>query len=314
MTTLQLHAGRRVIEVSHADKLLYRNPDITEGEVAEYYLAVAPRMVPLLRDRPLVMERFPRGASEAGFIQKQVPEHFPDWIRTATLPKERGTIDHVVCCDRAGATLAYLTDQSCLVLHAWLSRVDRPQHPDQMILDLDPPGADRRSVGLVRDAARLLHEVLEDIGLRAFVKSTGSRGAHVHVPLDRRAGFEESRALARALAQVVADDSPGRFTVEARKANRGDRLYLDTMRNAYAQHAVAPYSLRALPGAPVAVPLDWAEITERGFHPRRYRLRDVMRDLDRWADPWAGMARARSSASRARQRLDRLRRPGARAG
>jgi bifunctional non-homologous end joining protein LigD len=306
VSTLQLHAGRRLVEVSHADKLLYHKPDITEGEVAEYYLAVAPRMVPLLRDRALVMERFPRGAGQRGFIQKQVPEYFPDWIRTATLAKQRGEIDHVVCCDRAGATLAYLADQSCLVIHAWLSRVDRPEHPDQLIVDLDPPGDDRRSVGLVRDAAKLLHDLLDEIKVAAFVKSTGSRGLHVHVPLDRRASFDESRAFARALAEAVVREDPKRFTVEARKKNRGDRLYLDTMRNAYAQHAVAPYSLRALPGAPVAVPLDWSEIAERHFSPRRYRLLDVKHGIDRWEDPWAGIHRAASSAFRAHQRLDRL--------
>jgi DNA ligase D-like protein (predicted polymerase) len=174
-----------------------------------------------------------------------VPEYFPEWIKTVTVRKARGSVTHVVV-DRA-ATLVYLADQACITPHVWLSRVDRPHHPDRLIFDLDPSG---RTFDPVVAAARALREVLEAIDLVPYLMTTGSRGLHVVVPLDRSADFDTARALAGHVAASVADQAPDRFTVEQRKEKRRGRVYLDTMRNACAQTAVAPYAVRALPGAP----------------------------------------------------------------
>jgi bifunctional non-homologous end joining protein LigD len=178
------------------------------------------------------------------------------------------------------ATLVYLADQACITPHVWLSRADRPDEPDQMIFDLDPPDGE---FGLAVDAARVLRQALGDLGLVPFVKTSGSKGLHVHAPLDRRSDFDEVRDLARRVADAVADDSPERFTTEQRRAKRRGRLYIDVMRNAYGQTAVAPYAVRALPGAPVATPLDWTEV-DRRLRPGRFTLRSVPRRVQKEGD------------------------------
>jgi bifunctional non-homologous end joining protein LigD len=199
------------------------------------------------------------------------------------------------------ATLVYLADQACLTPHVWLSRTDRPDHPDRMVFDLDPGTED---LPLLRDTARRLRDLLDELGLPAFPKSTGSKGVHVEVPLDRAASFDEVRDFARAIARVLTDDDPGRVTTEQRKVKRKGRLFLDTYRNGYGQTAVPPYAVRALPGAPVAVPLDWGEALASDFHPRRYTLANVFRRLGQKQDPWAGIDEAAVSLEKARRRLE----------
>jgi bifunctional non-homologous end joining protein LigD len=198
-------------------------------------------------------------------------------------------------------TLVYLADQASITPHVWLSRIDKLDNPDQLIVDLDPPG---RELALVRDAARALRELLEELGLAAYVKSTGSRGLHVVTPLDCRADFDEARAFARELARLLAEREPKRFTVEQRKEKRRGRLYLDTARNAYAQTVVAPYAVRALPGAPVACPLEWRELGR--VEPQQFTVRNIARRLARKDDPWAEIASDARSLREPRRRLSRL--------
>jgi bifunctional non-homologous end joining protein LigD len=172
-----------------------------------------------------------------------------------------------------------------------------------MIFDLDPAGDDPDAIPLVCDGAASLHGHLEDLGVTAYVKTSGSRGLHIHVPLDRRATFDRARLLARSIADRVVADDPTRYTTASRKAKRGHRLYIDTMRNAYAQHAVAPYSLRALPAAPVAAPLDWDEISDPWFDPRSFNFRKVLERIRDNHDPWADIARRKASVERIQRRL-----------
>jgi bifunctional non-homologous end joining protein LigD len=284
--------GSHTIEVSNPDKVLFPDDGISKGDVVEYYRRIADRMVPHLEDRPLALHRFPDGIKGEGFFQKSTPEYFPSWIDTVKLERERGgTVEHVVCND--AATLVYLADQAVLVPHRLLVDARAPRQPVELILDLDPPGDDAPTVRL---AARILRDLLDDIGVTGYVKSTGSKGLHVHMPLDGSDDFQDVRSFAKQLAQVLVEREPDRMTIEQRKADRKGRLFVDWLRNSYGQHAVAPYSLRALPGAPVAVPLDWDEATS-GFEPRRYRLTNVFRRLARKHDPWEGInRRARSIA------------------
>lgn len=290
------------LQLTHLDKVFYPDPGYTKGEVVDYYRRIASHLVPWVRQRPLVMHRYPEGVDGESFIQKEAPEHFPDWIRRAELPKEGGTTTYVVCDD--AATLVYVANQGCLVPHVWPSLVDAPDRPDQLIFDLDPSGPlDEEAVDAVRDGARRLRRVLSELRLAPFVKSSGSRGLHVHVPLDRSADFDEVRRFARAVAEVVVEEAPERFTLAQRKSERDGRLLIDIFRNGYAQHAVAPYGLRAKPEAPVAVPLDWSEATSSSFHPRRYTLGNVFRRLGHKSDPWAGFGRHRGSIEVAARRL-----------
>ncbi|MEV0410702.1 non-homologous end-joining DNA ligase [Streptomyces sp. NPDC050448] len=282
-----IRTGRHTVEISRPDKVLFPGDGITKADLADYYRTVAQRMLPHLRGRPLMLERHPDGIDGPAFMQKDAPDHFPDWIHRAELPKEDGTITYVICDDTA--TLLYLTDQACTTPHRFLSKADRPDHPDRLVFDLDPTGEDFTPV---RDAALGLRQLLDELELPSLLMTTGSRGLHVVVPLDRRTPFDDVRAFARGVADVLAGRHPGRFTTEPRKKARHGRLYLDIGRNAYAQTAVAPYAVRARPGAPVAAPLSLRDLDDPDLTARRWTLPTV-EDLLK-EDPWRDPPRPRS--------------------
>jgi bifunctional non-homologous end joining protein LigD len=288
------------VEISNPDKALF--PDgLTKAELARYYQRVAKTMLPHVRGRPVHMQRFPDGIEGEEIQQKQVPDYFPDFVERARVKRKRGgSVEHVVI--ENAETLVYLADQACITPHVWLSRIDKLDYPNQLIFDLDPP---ERELAAVRDAARALRELLEAVGLAAYVKTTGSRGLHVVTPLDRSADFDEVRAFARELAALLAEREPKRFTVEQRKQKRRGRLYLDTARNAYAQTAVAPYAVRALPGAPVACPLEWRELAR--VDPQQFTVRNLARRLARKDDPWAEIESDARSLRQPQRRFARLR-------
>lgn len=294
--------GTRTVDISNPDKLFYPGASITKGDVVAYYERIADHLLPWTRNRPLVMERYPDGIDDSGFIQKNAPDHFPEWIRTERVSIEDGTTDHVVCDD--AETLRFLADQGCLVLHTFLSEVGSPDRPDQMVFDLDPSDRSDDAVADVRAAARLVRDVLDELDLPSFVKSTGSRGLHIHIPLEATSTNDEVTAAAKRIASEMAEREPDRVTVAQRRDARGRRLYLDVMRNHYAQHAVAPYSLRAIQGAPVAVPLDWSEAVASDFDPRRITLANVFRRLAQKSDPWETFRSRRVSLHDLRSRLD----------
>ncbi|MFE6687523.1 non-homologous end-joining DNA ligase [Streptomyces sp. NPDC057743] len=292
----KLRAGGRTVEIGRPDKVLFPEDGITKAELAGYYRTVARRMVPQLRGRPLMLERHPDGIDDHGFMQKDVPEYFPDWIDRVELPKEDGTVTYAVCGDTA--TLLYLVDQACLTPHRFLSRADRPDHPDRLVFDLDPPGEDFTPV---RDAARWLRDLLDEVRLPSAVMTTGSRGLHVLVPLDRRAAFDDVRAFARELAEVLAARHLDQLTTEQSKPARRGRLYLDIQRNAYAQTAVAPYAVRARPGAPVAAPVSWADVDDPELTAGRWTLASAEQLLKE--DAWRGRNLRGRSLTPARRRL-----------
>ncbi|MEV6548665.1 non-homologous end-joining DNA ligase [Streptomyces sp. NPDC051597] len=299
-TTQSIRVGGHTVEISRPEKVLFPEDGITKADLVDYYRAVSRRMLPHLRGRPLMLERHPDGIDGPAFMQKEASEHFPDWIHRAELPKEDGTVTYTVCDDTA--TLVYLANQACVTVHRFLSRADRPDHPDRLVFDLDPHGDD---FAPVREAARWTRRLLEELELPATLMTTGSRGLHVTVPLDRSASFDEVRAFARDAAEVLAARHPDHLTTQARKQSRGDRLYLDIQRNGYAQTAVVPYAVRALPGAPVAAPLAWADLDDPDLSARRRTLSDVDRLLE--DDPWRNAPRGRSLRA-ARKRLAALHR------
>jgi bifunctional non-homologous end joining protein LigD len=292
------------MRVTHADRLMFPDDGITKGQLVDYYRSVAAVMLPHLAKRPLTLERYPRGISGAGFIQQDITTSaVPEWMGRAEVPKEGGgTVVHAVA-NRPEA-LVWLANQNCLTPHVWLSRVSQPETPDRMVIDFDPAGED---FGTIRAAARAARDVLTELGLVTFVQTTGSRGLHVVVPLSGHADFAAVRSFARDVAELVVADDPASRTLAARKADRGDRVYLDVLRNGYAQTVVAPYAVRARPGAPVATPLDWDELGHRGMSARRYTLRSVPRRLAQREDPWAELSAQARSLTTARHQLDRRR-------
>ncbi|MDG9689645.1 non-homologous end-joining DNA ligase [Streptomyces sp. DH17] len=300
-----VRAGRRTVEVHRPDKVLFPGgeggaEEYTKADLVDYYRAVAPFMLPHLRGRPLMLERHPDGVEGPRFMQKNTPEHYPDWIGRVEVGKEGGTVRHTVCDDTA--TLLYLADQAALTLHRWLSRVGDVDRPDRMVFDLDPAGDDFPAV---REAAGLLGELLDELELPSALMTTGSRGLHVLVPLNGRQDFDEVREFARDVAEVLAAERPDRLTTAARKKDRGDRLYLDIQRNAYAQTAVAPFTVRALPGAPVATPFSWDQLDDPALHARRWTIADAVGQAR--TRPWAEITSRARSLGPARRRLDALR-------
>jgi bifunctional non-homologous end joining protein LigD len=297
----EVRVGRRAIRVTNPDKPLFPDDGITKTGLVEYYRRVAGWMLPHLRDRPVSMERFPDGIGGERIVQKTAPAYFPGWIPRVRVPKQGGSVEHPLCGD--AATLAYLASQACITPHVWLSRVDRPDHPDQMIFDLDPPG---ESFEDARVAALRLRSLLDELELPSFVKTTGGRGLHVLVPLDRSADFDTVRRFARDAAAVLAGRHPDRLSVEQRRDKRRGLLYVDTMRNAYAQTAAPPYAVRARPGATVATPLTWDEVGDASLTPARFTIGTIFGRLDGGDDPWRDVRRRGRSLTRARARLERI--------
>ncbi len=231
-------------------------------------------MLPHLKGRALTVQRFPRGIGDQGFVQQDFADSLPDWIGRVEVAKEGGIVVHPVA-ERPEA-LRWLANQNCIALHVWQSRRDRLHNPDRLVFDLDPSDTD---FAVVRATARAVAGVLDDLGLACYVQTTGSRGLHVVVPVRADTDFDTARQFARDVAEVAVADDAAHRTVEARKDKRGRRVYLDIMRNAYAQTAVAPYSVRARSGAPVATPLEWDELDTRGLRADRFTIRNLPNGL-----------------------------------
>jgi bifunctional non-homologous end joining protein LigD len=291
-------AGDRAVKLSNPQKVLFHSAGLTKAELVAYYARVAPVMLPHLAGRPLSFERYPDGVAAEGFMQKNASDHFPAWLRRVRLAKQNGVVDHIVADDPDA--LIYLANQACITFHVWLSRIDQVNYPDRMVFDLDPSDDD---FAKVRWAAREARVLLEELGLVPFLQVTGSRGLHLWVPLDRSADFDQVRQFAAEVAERLVARRPRELTTAQRKAKRGDRVFVDVARNAYAQTTVAPYSVRARPQAPVATPIEWAELEDPKLGPQRYTVRNIFRRLARKRDPWAEIERHARSLHAAQERL-----------
>ena len=294
-------AGRRTIPISHADRVVFPAAGLTKLDLARHYAGVAEAMVPHVRDRPLALQSFPHGVAESGYFLKDAPRHFPPWIATVEVPKrEGGAIRHVLAND--AATLVYLAGQNVVTPHTWTSRADRLERPDRLIFDLDPSTQD---FDAVRATARLLGDLLREIGLTPFAMTTGSRGLHVTVPLRRTADFAAVHDFAREVALALVEMDPGGLTVEFRRESRGERIFVDVNRTRYGQHAVAPYAVRPLPTAPVATPLRWEELEDPALDPQGWTITTIGGRLSEVGDPWHDIARHARAIGPARRALER---------
>lgn len=203
--------GKYEVEITHPDKVLLPK-GITKGDLIDYYDKIADQMVPYCKDRALMMHRFPEGLEGESFYQKDASAYFPDWIKRAKIPKEGGFNSMVVCQNRA--TLVYLANQACITPHLWLSRIDKLHNPDRLIFDFDPSGDD---FSLVQFVALAMKDLLDSLGLTSFVMTTGSRGVHIIIPLNRRLEFKTVRDFAQQCAQEIIKAHPNKATMEIRK-------------------------------------------------------------------------------------------------
>jgi bifunctional non-homologous end joining protein LigD len=267
-----------VTALTSADKVLWPQPGYTKRDLLAYYERVADRLLPHLRRRPLTLKRYNAGVDREGFFQKNLPESAPASVRRYTVWTETSKRDVSYALADDVDDLRWFAQQNAIELHPWFARVDRPDRPDVLAFDLDPePGGPP-----VTRAARLLREVLDELGLAAAVKTSGKRGLHVYVPVERRYSYGELRALALAVGRLTVDRRPDELTVEMRKADRRGRLLIDWSRPGPAQTLVAAWSPRAHPAGTVSTPLTWDEVTD-DLDPARFTLASAPDRPDHWA-------------------------------
>jgi bifunctional non-homologous end joining protein LigD len=260
----------RAFEVTNADKVWFPDDGITKGDVVAYYRAIAPFMLPFLKDRPLVLTRYPDGIEGKSFFQKDAPEWRPAWIRTVRIDNGEGRdVDHFLVDDAEG--LSWLANLGTIPIHVWASRVPDLEHPDWCVVDLDPKDAPFAHV--VR-LARALHALCDEIGLPSYVKTTGQKGLHVLVPLGRKLDHAQARTLGELLARALEAEHPDVATTARAIGDRGGRVYLDYLQNGRGKTIAAPYAVRPRPGAPVSTPLRWREVDGR-LDPSRFTIRNL---------------------------------------
>jgi bifunctional non-homologous end joining protein LigD len=264
---------------------------------------IAPVMVPHMRARPVTMERYPAGIGKEGFFHKDVSKGFPAWLERVEVPKKDGTVHHPIVTDTR--SLLWLANQNCITPHVWTSRVPDLSHPDICVFDLDPSKADEPDT--VRAAALALRDLLEELGLPSWVKTTGSKGFHIVVPLDGKTPMGEAAGFANAVGTLLVKRDPKHLTQEFHKTDRAGRILVDTGRNGYSATFAAAYAVRAKPGAPVSAPCSWEEIERGAIDPRTFTLRNMAARVAEVGDVWSDMRRRKRSLKPAIAKLRRER-------
>jgi bifunctional non-homologous end joining protein LigD len=245
------------VEISKADKIIFPKKKISKGDMVSYYERIAPLMLPYLKNRPLSLQRFPNGIDSNGFYQKSISDYFPDFIRTVKVETEEGSNTQILCNDTK--TLVYLANQGTVEFHIWLSKKDRLRQPDKVIFDLDPSDDDFEKI---KQGARLLRELLKKKNIDPSLMTSGKSGLHLYSQIRRGKDFDQVKETARKIAEEAEEQHPNLFTTQIRKDKRGSKIFVDYLRNAYAQTAVCPYSLRATEDAGVATPVEWRELSK----------------------------------------------------
>jgi bifunctional non-homologous end joining protein LigD len=284
--------GDKRFRLSHVDRVWFPERGLTKADVLAYYGLAATAMVPHLRGRPLMLERWPEGVDGGSFYQKHVPDHFPVWLPTYELPYHKGrrTIRHALVDD--AADLLYLVNQGTLTFHAFSSRLPDLVHPDLMVIDLDPPSEAKPEDGAFRraaEAALLIREQMAPSGAELFVKTSGKRGLHLAFSLHGAMEFDEARDWLGAFLQEVAALRPDTLTADLRKDLRHGRVFLEALRMARGATVVPPYAVRPTPTATVSTPLTWTEL-ESLEGPEPFTVETVPERLERSGDPWAPLA------------------------
>jgi bifunctional non-homologous end joining protein LigD len=293
--------------ITHPEKVLFPpegdSAGITKGELASYYESIAAVMLPHIRGRPVTMERYHRGIGEPGFFQKDVSKGFPEWLQRVEVPKKGGIVHHPVVHDTR--SLLWLANQNSITLHVWTSRAPNLYQPDICVFDLDPSTEDAPDV--LRAASIGLRDLLNELGLPSWVKTSGSKGFHIVVPLDGTADMGEVAGFAHRVGARLVERDPEHLTQEFSKADRGGRIFVDTGRNGYSATFAAAYTVRAKPGAPVSAPCTWEELERGEVGPRTFTLRTMADRIAEVGDLWSGMRRRGRSLTSLQRAMERMR-------
>jgi bifunctional non-homologous end joining protein LigD len=297
-------SAKRTIVITHPEKVLFPDDGITKGELAAYYEAIAPVMMPHIRMRPVTMERYPTGIGRKGFWQKDVSKGFPDWLERIAVPKKDGTVHHPLITDLR--SLLWVTNQNTITQHVWTSRAPNLYFPDVCVFDLDPSREDEPAV--LRTTALALRDLLDDLGLPSWVKTSGSKGFHILVPLDGKVRMDDVARFAHDVGTLLVTRDPEHLTQEFSKADRGGRILVDTGRNGYSATFAAAYTVRAKPGAPVSAPCTWEELERGEVAPQTFTLRTMAARVANVGDLWSDLRKRRRSLLRP---IEKLRKRGA---
>lgn len=291
--------------ITHPEKVLFPAEEITKGELASYYEAIAPVMLPHIRRRPITMERYHRGIAAPGFFQKDVSKGFPKWLKRVEVPKKDGTVHHPIAND--ARSLLWLANQNSITIHVWPSRAPKLYYPDICVFDLDPSKEDENEI--LCAAALRLRDFLAELGLPCWVKTSGSKGFHIAVPLDAKTDFGTVARFAHTVGRILVKRDPENLTREFLKIDRGGRILVDTGRNDYSATFAAAYTVRAKPGAPVSAPCMWDELERCEVGPQTFGLRIMGKRIADVGDLWADMLKRGRSLQKPIERLHALNAP-----
>jgi len=284
--------------ITHPDKILFPDDGITKGELAAYYESIAPVMLPHLRKRPVTMERYPAGIGKKGFWQKDVSKGFPGWLERVEVPKKDGVVHHPLVTDVR--SLLWVANQNTITPHVWVSRSPKLYFPDVCVFDLDPS---RDDPAALRAAALNLRDFLKELGLRTWIKTSGSKGFHIVLSLDGKTRTDEVAQFARRVGTLLVKHDPDHLTQEFSKADRGHRILIDTGRNGYSATFAAAYAVRAKPGAPVSAPCTWEELEGGSVMPRTFTLRTMSARIKEVGDLWSDMSKRKQGLARAMKKV-----------
>lgn len=290
-----------MIMISHPDKILFPEDGITKGELASYYEMIAPVMLPHLRGRPITMERYHRGITAPGFFQKDVVKGFPEWLERVEVPKKDGTVHHPIAND--ARSLLWLANQNSITIHVWPSRAPNLYYPDICVFDLDP--SNENEPERLRNAALMVRDFLNELGLTSWVKTSGSKGFHIAVPLDGKSDFGVVARFAHVVGRVLVERDPENLTQEFSKLDRAGRILVDTGRNGYSATFAATYTVRAKAGAPVSAPCTWDEVSSGAVGPRTFTLRMMEKRIAEVGDLWKDLLKSKRSLKAAIKQLQK---------
>jgi bifunctional non-homologous end joining protein LigD len=300
---LELEVGRRRLRLTSPDKLLFPGDGVTKRDLADYYAAIGETLVPHLRNRPFTLKRYPYGIRGQPYFAKQAPKGKPSWVPTRqfrTWPREGGSrlVDFALVNEPAAAV--WMVQMNCIDMNAWYSRVDKPERPDYVVFDLDPPES-RNGFAQAIEVAHLVREALEQLELRSYVKTSGADGIHVLVPIARRSTYKDTYDLAELVSRGLEAEHPGLVTTEwLKKKRRG--VLVDHRQNGHGKTIASVYSVRPKPGAPVSTPLEWDEVNDK-LNPSIYTMPVVLERVRQHGDLYAGVLTTRQSLSKALKRL-----------
>ena len=290
-----------MVMISHPDKILFPEDGITKGELASYYEMIAPVMLPHLRGRPITMERYHRGITAPGFFQKDVVKGFPEWLERVEVPKKDGTVHHPIAND--ARSLLWLANQNSITIHVWPSRAPNLYYPDICVFDLDP--SNENEPERLRNAALMVRDFLNELGLTSWVKTSGSKGFHIAVPLDGKSDFGVVARFAHVVGRVLVERDPENLTQEFSKVDRAGRILVDTGRNGYSATFAATYTVRAKAGAPVSAPCTWDEVSSGAVGPRTFTLRMMEKRMAEVGDLWKDLLKSKRSLKAAIKQLQK---------